>query len=171
MKLVHSKCKKGFLLPLLFFVICCSCSKSIQYGLNGVYTLQKNQKLISLDKVGELSYVVEENRKISANCYVSKIIVNRETESKMMFSFCSLGVDEQVLKSTLKNCQIVQQNWTNPKLNDSVLVYRVIGDHDKYIFREFGFPHAIIIDFIGNDPVNANPFEFLENFDVKYIPN
>lgn len=170
MKLFYYTFKKGFI-PLLFFVFCCSCSQKIQYGLNGVYTLQKGQKIMALDKAGDLSDLIAENLKISKNCYISKIIVNGETESKMIFSFCSLGLDESELETTLKNNKIEKQNWNNTKLKDSVLVYRIIGDHDKYFFREFGFPHVIIIDFMGIDPINKIPFEFLEKLNAKFTPN
>ena len=144
--------RESIRLPLLFGTVSIlgGCSpKMVQFGLNGTYKLQKNEKVIKPFLDDRIKQIQQENKEISEYTYLSKMVFNQGTNELLMFSFCSQGLDTAKLRPYFfPNVPITTTTQINAAIQDTVVVYKVLSKNVKYIFREYGFPHYIIIDHI-----------------------
>lgn len=157
----------GFLFFYIFFLV--SCTQSVQYGLNGKYVLNSDEKLIKISKfkgVNEINF-------ISSNCFISKAIYNVKSKNYTVLSFCSTGISDTAISRLINSEDVLKKTWINSSLKDTVTVFKVQDQNEKYIFREFGFPYYIIIDriFSNDRPVSStDEFEILKQLQLRYNP-
>jgi len=145
--------RESIRLPLIFGTvsILCGCSpKIVQFGLNSTYKLQKNEKVIKPYLDDRIKQIQQENKGISEFAYLSKMVFNKGTNELLIFSFCSQGLDTAKIQSYFSNVLLTTSTQINASIQDTVVVYKVHSKYVKYIFREYGFPHYIIIDHISD---------------------
>ena len=163
--------KRGKILFPLFFIsfFWVSCSQSVQYGLNGKYVLNPSEKLTKISKVEG----IHEINFISLNCFVSKVILNVKSKHYTILSFCSTGIADTTLTRLMTSKDVLKKTWINSAMKDTVIVFKLKDENEKYIFREFGFPHYITISrTIGKDMSSASTdeFEILNQLQLRYNP-
>lgn len=152
---------------IYFFLV--SCSESVQYGLNGKYILNSSEKLIKITKVKG----IKDMNFISLNCYISKAILNVKSKNYTFISFCSTGIADTTLLRLMNSKDVLKKTWINSAIKDTVIVYKVKDENEKYIFREFGFPHYITIDRTASykgPSTSEDEFEILKQLELRYNP-